>query len=258
VLGRTATGLAFLLGLGVAAVAPSPASGAVAADQSKYQSVPIVDWMSPGELLDGVGQWIYVAPIPPPGPTQVPPTGYVYGPSFVVADQVNGDDREGTVGLSTDDQGPIAGIQVNFTDAVTIRYDWSPGKFYFLFAHHVGGGDWGGWVFDHAASSWTFIGSTPSFPAGQKLRQYSGDVVRGAEGSTVPAFHRGGSSPVEGECSAFPRVDAYYYPMVAYRGSDFALSTLDLSRSSFGNCLTETTFEQGWAHFRVGSLPAGG
>ena len=181
--------------------------------------------------------------------------GYVYGPSFIPIDAANGGGYEGTVGLSTDAQRPIAGIDLNWTgQLVTIRYDWSPGKFYYLFVHHLGDARWGGWVFDHAASAWTFIGSVQANLSGQQLRPWTGTAVLGAEGANIPAFQRLPMPPLTGTCESFPRVDAYFYPMVVYRGTDFAVSTLDMSRPSIGECATETTFEQGWAHFRLGSL----
>jgi hypothetical protein len=226
----------------------------------RNQAVPVVDWIAPGtEPLDGIGQWVYVAPIPAAGPAQLPTTGYVYGPTFLPT--IGGQNvNQGIVGLSTDDAGPIAGIQIFGSPdpaPVTIRYDWSPGRLYYLVAYHLGDQVWGGWVYDHATSEWTYVGSKQASVDTGLLRPESGTAVLGAQGGPIPAFDRGTPPAVAGPCTSFPRVDAYFFPPIGYRGTTLSEATLDLSRPATGDCPTETTVEDGWLHFRLGSPAAG-
>jgi hypothetical protein len=251
-----------VLVVGAVAVALGPSPVSAVAVQN-YQAVPVVDWIAPGtEPLDGIGQWVYVPPIPAPGPGQLPTTGYVYGPTFLLGiGGPNATVSQGTVGLSTDAEGPIAGIQVITSTSneapITIRYDWSPGKLYYLVAYHLGDRVWGAWVYDHAASVWTFIGSQQAYVGSGLLRPESGTAILGAEGTPIPAFHRGTPPIVAGPCTSFPRVDAYFFPPIGYRGTTLSEATLDLSRPALGHCPTETTVEDGWVHFRLGSPAAG-
>jgi hypothetical protein len=249
--------VALLLGLMALAsasvgIGPSYASQYFAAH---IQRVPQVLWTVPGpEPLDGIGQWVYVAPIPPAGPVQQPTTGYVYGLGF------SSSGGRGTLGLSRDGQGGIAGIQLvppsgGDPAPVTVRYDWSPGKFYFLLAYHLEGDAWAGWVLDNAASAWTFVGTVQA-PAGSGLlAPTSVTTVGGAESQTRPAFSQVALGAASGTCRVFPQVDAYFYPPVGYRGTATAQATLTEGTYRLGDCPTQLTVEADWAHIRLGSPP---
>lgn len=240
--------------MGIMSVGISPSFG------SQYfaahiQRVPQVVWTAPGPgLLDGIGQWVYVAPIPPAGLQQQPTTGYVYGLGF------GSSGGRGTVGLSRDSQGGIAGIQLvppsgGNPAPVTVRYDWSPGKFYFLLAYHLEGDAWGGWVYDDAASSWTFVGTVQP-AAGTGLFGASGVItVGGAQSETRPAFSQVALGAIPGTCRAFPQVDAYFYPPVGYRGTAMTLATFTEGTYGLGDCPAQFTFEADWLHIRLGSPP---
>lgn len=253
---KTRRGILFALVLvfGLAAAAAVNPLAASAQVGNHRQAVPSTGWGAPMATPDlpvGIGQWVYVAPIPEAGPGQMATTGYVYGPTFFP------DGANGVVGLSSDAEGPIAGIKVESpanSPAATIRYDWSPGKFYFLLAYHLGDGWWAGWVYDNAAAVWTPIGAvraaTPAL-----LHNLSMSIVYGAQGAPTVPFGQEGAS-VE-QCSAFPRVDAYFYPPILYWETTFAVSAPgDVSYYPW-DCPTEATTEYGWAHFRLGSLPPG-
>ncbi len=86
------------------------------------------------------------------------------------------------------------------------------------------------------------------------LQVDSGTAIHDVGGPPAPGF-TGGTGTVA-HCSDFPRVDAYFYPPDAYRGSTASLSTLDLSRAALGDCAAETTLEDGWIHFRLGTAAA--
>jgi hypothetical protein len=240
----------FMLALALAAAAlnPLPAGAQTA---SHRQALPTAAWGTPtsaaGQPL-GIGQWVYVAPIPTAGPGQLPTTGYVYGPTFFP------EGERGVVGLATDAGGPIAGIQVEGATAklATIRYNWSPGTFYYLVAYHLGNGRWGGWVYDNTAATWTPIGAVQAAAPGL-LSNSSVTVVSGAQGGPAAPF--GQEGPAVGQpCSAFPRVDAYFYPPVLYWETTAVVSTVASLNPFPGDCPTAATMEYDWAHFRLGSL----
>lgn len=198
----------------------------------------------------GIGQWVYVAPIPRAGPGQLATTGYVYGPTFFP------EGERGVIGLSSDAGGPIAGIQVEGATAelATIRYAWSPGTFYYLLAYHLGNGLWGGWVYDNTASVWTYIGSVQAAKPGL-LSNLSVTVVSGAQGVPAAAFGQEGPA-VASPCSAFPRVDAYFYTPILYWETTYAVSTVQSLRPFPGDCPATATMEGDWAHFVLGSPAA--
>ena len=242
--------LPLALALAVATLNPLPAGA-----QAVYrrQAMPTASWgatLPSAELPFGIGQWVYVAPIPPAGPGQLATTGYAYGPTFFV------EGERGVIGLARDANGPIAAIQVEGATAkrTTIRYNWSPGNFYYLFAYEVGNGQWGGWVFDNTASAWTVIGSVQAAKPGP-LRTQSVTVVSGAQGGPTAAFAQEGPA-VALPCSAFPRVDAYFYPPVLYTATTSVVSTVASLNPFPGDCATQTTIENVWAHFRLGSPAA--
>ncbi len=233
------------------ALNPMAASAQV---ETHAQAVPSARWGVPTqELANGIGQWVYVAPIPAAGQDQLATTGYHYGPIFFPKD------ANAIVALSTDEQGPIAGISINgsgpYPSTAIIRYDWSPGKFYYLLAYHLGGTLWAGWVYDHAASTWTVIGAVEA-PTSGLLHNLSRSEVRGAQGRPGTPFGGWSGGANSQPCTAFPRVDAYSYPPVMYYGTTFTLAQLDsVHRESGADCPTEDSVEHGWFHVRLGTLP---
>ena len=242
----------FMLALALAAAAlnPLPAGAETA---YRRQALPTVAWgaaMPSADRPVGIGQWVYVAPNPPAGPGQLPTTGYVYGPTFFP------EGERGVIGLSSDASGPIAGIQVEGATAkrATIRYNWAPGTFYYLLAYHLGNGRWGGWVYDNTAATWTVIGAVQADKPGL-LSNLSVTVVGGAQGGTTAPFDQEGPA-VALPCSAFPRVDAYFYPPVLYWEATTAVSTVMSVHPFPGDCPTQTTLEYDWVHFRLGSPAA--
>jgi hypothetical protein len=245
--------LALALALGMASIALSPAPASAYPHFGElFQRTPVTNWAVPGaEPLDGIGVWVYVAPIPTAGPAQLPSDGYVYGLDFSAPRLPT--EPGGLIGLSRDDQGPIAGIRLSTT--VTIPYAWSPGNFYYLLVYQLGEGLWGGWVYDAASSTWTFIGASHT-GAGPGLLNASWNSTRvhGAVGQPVAPFSQHGISPVVG-CRSFPVVDAYFYPPVGYRGTTTTQSTLTETSPNIGDCPTEATVEQDWVHIHLGQAP---
>ncbi len=228
-------------GLAVALVGTLiPAATAQTAD--KTQDVPISVWDQPGpELLDGVGAWVYIAPQAPPSANQGSPDGYEYLLSFAYPGL-----NVGFIGLSTRPEGRFAGLTLVTNAGVppaTVPFDWSPGHFYYLLVYHLGGGQWGGWVYDYSASSWTFVGQVAA-PAGWGLLTPSSrTLVDQKDQITAPT------------CADYPRTDAYFYPPVGYRGTSFTVATLRFNYVQPGECPSQTTMEYGWAHYRLGADP---
>ena len=241
--------LVLVSGLAGAALAPVAASAQVG---THSQSVRSATWgVASAERPNGIGQWVYVAPVPAAGPDQLATTGYLYGPTFFP------EASNGIVALSTDDQGPVAGISIHGSGpdprTAIIRYDWSPGKFYYLLAYHLGDKLWAGWVYDHAASTWTVIGAVEA-PTSDLLHTLSSSSVRGSGGVPGPPFV-GWLGNISGPCSAFPRVDAYFYPPVFYFGTTFTLAQSLGFTPDGDDCPTEATVEYDWAHVQLGALP---
>lgn len=241
----------FMLALALAAAALNPLP-AGAQTVHRRQSMPTAAWTAAMPTADrpvGLSQWLYVA-IPPAGPSQLSSTGYVYGPTFFP------EGERGVIGLTRDASGPIAAIQVEGATVkrTTIRYNWSPGTFYFLLAYHIGGGAWGGWVYNNTSQVWTYIGSVQADKPGL-LSNLSVTVVSGAQGAPTAPFAQEGPA-VAAPCSAFPRVDAYFYPAVLYSETTAVISTVASLKPFPGDCPTTVTTEYGWAHFKLGSPAA--
>jgi hypothetical protein len=240
--------VALVVGVMIAGIGPSYALDYFA---GHFQRSPRVDWTVPGETpLDGIGQWLYVAPIPPAGPEQQPLTAYVYGMGFETTL------GRGVLGLSRDGQGPIAGIQpTHNSPAVTIRYDWLPGRFYFLLVYHAAGDGWTGWIFDDAASAWTIVGTAQGPVGAGLLKPASVTEVRGSQGTPQPAFSPLGPGPARGTCRAFPQVDVYVSAPVGYRGAAMTPGVHAATGFGLGDCPTQFSLEEGWGHLRIGWPP---
>ncbi len=237
------------LALATAALNPFPAG---AQTVTRRQALPTASWtatMPSAERPVAIGQWVYVAPIPA-APKQLSSTSYLYGSTFFPTGE------RGLIGLSRDAGGPIAGIQVEGATAkrATIRYNWSPGTFYYLLAYDLGDRQWGGWVYDYTSTVWTFIGSVQTDAPGV-LSKLSVTGVSGAQGVPSAAFGQEGPT-VALPCSAFHRVDAYYYSPIVYSETTAVVSTVASTNPFPGDCPTTVVMESGWVHFTLGSPAA--
>jgi len=198
-------------------------------------------------FFDGLGTWVYVAPQAAPSSTQGSAGNYQY-PVTLVFNHL----RVGAVTLTTGSQGGIASFSLTElatrnTVATQIGYDWLPGRFYFLYAHHLTGDDWGAWVMDWAAATWAFIGSVQA-PAGW------GSLVNGS----LTSVEWAATAAHPGNCAQYPRTDAYFFPVLGYQGAQFTVGTHESSSLTPGDCPSQRDIlSNGWIHYRLGADPTG-
>lgn len=225
-------------------IVQAPASAQVFG--GKGIDTPTTIWQQPGppgDLLDGIGTWAYVAPQAPKSPAQLSPENYQYLLSFSFPGL-----HLGFVGLTAGPQGHTARLSVttNPDTTVEIPYDWTPGRFYFLYVHHLQGGAWAGWVMDWAAGTWAYIG-TVNVPADWGLITKS---------SRTMVFWPGGAGRAA-ECTGFPRTDAYFFPPLGYSGDGYTVGTFDFHYVTPGDCSSSTEIlGNDWVHYRLGADPA--
>jgi hypothetical protein len=215
---------------------------------------PATTWTPPDPNVvnvDGVGTWAYVAPQAPPGATQLSPGNYQYLLQFVFGVPRT---RVGDIGLTTGPQGKVARLSL-YPDTITgagaasaeVAYNWSPGRFYFLYVHHLSGNDWGGWVMDWASGTWAYVGSVRTPADWGSMTKNSRTVVQWADTGGRPT-----------DCSGFPLTDAYLYPPLTYIGESYTVSTLLFQSAVPGDCPSATEMlANGWVHYRVGAGPIG-
>lgn len=212
---------------------------------TKTQQVPNTVWGHPntGQFMDGMGTWMYVAP----GAAttgQVSRDGYQYLMSFAFQNL-----RIGYTGLATGPNGPVARFAMS--DLVTgeapigaeVAYNWSPGRFYFVYVHHLAGGTVGGWIMDWETGVWTHIGTVqPPADWGRMLRGAKTLVSRW--GAVAPA-----------DCAGYPSVDAYFFPVLGYTGSNFEVGVaIPDQQVQPADCPAQTEFlANGWVHYRLGT-----
>jgi hypothetical protein len=240
--------LGTVLTLLVGASTALPASAQVAATP-KTQEVPSNTWRQPNPngFYDALGTWVYVAPQPQTGAGQLSGGNYEYPVTFVF-DHL----RVGELTLATGPSGNVA--RVSLTDLVNgptlstqIAYDWSPGRFYFLYTQHLGGDEWGAWVMDWAAGTWTYIGSLHTPTAWGSMVNVGLTSARWAPTAARPTT-----------CSGYARTDAYFFPTLEYVGSQYTVGTADGQSVTQGDCPSQTeTLPNGWIHYRLGADPAG-
>ena len=239
-----AAGMAFALLAGIFVQGPAGAQTA-----SKTQEEPGTIWDFPNTdlFMDGMGTWVYVAPQPATGPGQLSRGGYQYLLSFVFPQL-----RIGLVGLATGTQGPVARLAVAdlFTDptpiGAEISYDWSPGKFYFVYVRHLPGNTLGGWVMDWQTGVWTFIGSV-------HLPGDWGRMV--SDGKTFVNWSA--DHPRPADCRGYPRTDAYFFPLLGFTGDAPEIGTFIRHHTAPGDCPTQSDrLDNGWVHHGLGAATA--
>jgi hypothetical protein len=212
---------------------------ATAADGVGVPSWVRSTWSQPGTgALDGLGAYLYIAPEPAADPSQLPAAyDYVLEFSYEAA-QVPG-------GIGLGSQGPggakFAALATGGSGTVILPYEWSPGRLYFLFAHGLGDGAWGGWVLDVWAEQWTFIGQGSTPVEWGRLSPTSWTEVSWE-----------GDSESLNPCSAYPRTDAYFTPAFGVRDGSFTLGTAAGEFVQPDGCPAEISTVLGWAHYRLG------
>ena len=223
-----------------------------------FQGVPVNEWHYPGTTnLDGVGGWVYVEPESAPGPGQLSRTGYVYEEQFFF---VGTGSKMGAIGLSNDTSGPVVGLRLidrnnnSGPPPVTLRYPWAPGRVYFLLAYGLGGGTFGGWVYDLTAAAWTFIGTIQAPTGWGGLAPVSAFTVHGAEGLPLPSPFAPETLEGVADCAKFPKADAWFYEPVGWRGSNIVSPSGTIDEVQLGDCPARSGVVNGWHHYALGIL----
>jgi len=222
-----------------------PTAGAGAAG-GPFQQAGTSNWVQPGSApLDGTGVYVY-AHAPTPGPGQGSPVNYEYDLDFSLEHGGGG-----FVAFGYRRGAKVAGFNFVGTpdEVATVAYDWTFDHFYFLLAYRLTETSWGGWIYDYAAATWTFIGARTAAAGTGGIAPTSGTVVEYGNGVPVPP----GADTAT--CAAYPRVDAYVYPPIGWRGLTTTVATLGSSIAPVGDCPAVTTTEFGWQHYQLGSLP---
>ena len=197
-------------------------------------------WMTPHPGFQGSGAWIAVAAEPAAPPGGLAPA-YLYGHRF----QFTGNSPAfATIGLVTVPAGKFAVFTVREEggrshDAV-VAFDWKPGRFYFPLVHQLSPGVWGGWVFDHSASTWVPIGAFTLPAAWGQLSALS----------TTSASWLG---PTASSCASFPQADVYFSRPTGYAAGGAVVEgkVVDHYRLG-GTCASDSSTVSGtWARYRV-------
>jgi len=235
----TAAGVALAALAGL--LAPLPAAAQTA---TKTQQQPYTEWgyQASGPTRTGMGTWLYVLPQPAARPGQLPREGYRYELTFIFQRL-----RLGTIGIGTGPNGPVAQLEIQDVAAggpkivAEVAYDWSPGRFYFVYTQLLPNGDAAGWIMDWERAVWTYIGSVhPPVDWGKMV-----------DASFTSAKWAGPA--VAADCSGYPRSDAYFFPVLAYTGTTFEIGTFFDDRHWDGDCPAGANIlDNGWVHYQLG------
>lgn len=202
-------------------------------------------WLQPGTgPLDGLGTFVYVAPPPAPGPAQGSPNGYEYSLVFHLEDSTLG-----IVVLGQQNGQKVAGFGIIPTTPVsTVPYDWKYGQIYYLLTYRLSATQWGAWVYDWSAQSWSVI-------AVQTVPSTTGRMLPEA---TTLVDYEGNPSPAgtDTTCARYPRIDAFFYAPMGWRGDVITSATLKSSAGFDGPCPSTTTTINGWQWYTLGQTPA--
>jgi hypothetical protein len=196
-------------------------------------------WNAPSSM-DGVGSWLATVNDPAAGPGQALPA-YAYLHFFYFENS----DAFGFISLDVDGGQKSATFAIyNPADDTfvgnTVPFNWTAGRLYFPLVYGLGHGTWGGWVYDHAAASWTFIdGETVPLTWGK---------LRGVSATSVMWV----GDPLS-SCSAFPLADVMRYPPYGFVGGTIATSLAWTVDTIPGDCPVETSAQEGWVRYRVGA-----
>lgn len=228
-----------VLGSVMASVGAAPAAIVAPRSQDQLWST----WVQPGAApLDGLGTFLYVA-APSPGAGQASTLGYEYTLLFRFQDGSGG-----VLALGYKNGQKVAGFGLVMTNHVvdTVPFDWKFGQIYYLLTYRQGANGWGAWVYDWSATSWSAI-SVQTAPAG------TGGIL--PTSSTGVDYDRS-LAPTAADpstCSYYPRIDAFWYAPMGWRGTVITNATFGTNSVVKGDCPGTTTTENGWQHYGLGS-----
>ena len=221
--------------------------GPAGAAAAPTQDQPGTIWLQPGTgPLDGLGTFVYVAPPLTPGPTQGSPLGYEYTLSFRIEN--NG---FGLVALGYRDGHKVAGFGITPSNLITVvPYDWQFGQIYYLLTYRLSPTEWGAWVYDWTATSWSLI-------AVQTVPEATGRIL---PESTTSVDYDASLAPTPGAdtstCAFYPRVDALWYAPMGWRGDVITSATLKENTGADGTCNSTTQTVNGWQWYTLGQAAA--
>jgi len=157
----------------------------------------------------------------------------------------NGWSQQGFVRLGAQNGQKVAIFDL-FSDppVVTVPFDWSFGHVYLLLTYRLGADTWGAWVFDQSTTVWTFIGQHEAPPGSGGLDAASSTTVY-FDPSLAPTPGADWSA-----CATFPRLDAYVYPVIGWRGATTTVAGNPATIVYRGDCPITTSTEYGWRHYR--------
>lgn len=221
-------------GLGVA-----PARAALPLIQDHAATV----WLQPGTgPLDGLGTFVYVAQPPAPGPNQGSPLGYEFTLAFHTEDNALG-----IVVLGSQNGKKVAGFGIVPSTLVsTVPYDWKYGQIYYLLTYRLSATQWGAWVYDWSAMSWSLIGV-------QNVPATTGRML--PEASTVVDYNFASPAPtVVGGCAYYPRIDALFYAPMGWRGGVITNASFKEDVTTHADCPSTTRTVDGWRWSTLGEV----
>ena len=198
-------------------------------------------WVQPGTSpLDGLGTFVYVAQPAPSGPTQGSPSGYDYSLTFHTEDN-----SFGVLALGHQNGQKVAGFGViPSTLVATVPYDWKYGQIYYLLTYRLSLTQWGAWVYDWSAASWSLI-------AVQTVPQTTGRML--PEATTMVNYETSATPPnMDTTCAYYPRIDAFFTPPMGWRGEVITTATFKENAGFDGECKSTATTINGWRWYTLG------
>lgn len=229
--------------VGVALLMVVTAAGpAHAADPPPADRVGSV-WQQPGSgPLDGLGTFVYMAQPPAPGPGQGSPTKYESSLIFHLEDS-----SLGILALGYKNGQKVAGFGIlTHTLVSTVPYDWKYDHIYYLLTYRLTATQWGAWVYDWSAGSWSLI-------AVQTVPDSSGRML--PESTTLVDFEGDTPAPAgtDTTCARYPRIDVLFYAPMGWRGDVITSATLKGSAGFDGPCPSTTATVNGWQWYTLGT-----
>ena len=234
-----------VVGILVVATVGSTVAPAAAATSPPTQQVPSSTWIQPGAgNLDGLGAFVYVAP-PMPGAAQGSPMGYEYNLSFRLEDN-----SLGILVLGHKDGRAVAGFAIvphTLTVAAPAPFEWAYGRIYYLLTYRLSPTQWGAWIYDWSAASWSVIAVlTVPATAGRMLPT-----------STTSVDYQGNPPPTPAAdtstCAFYPRIDAFFHAPMGWRGDVITNASWQGNSSTAGPCSATVKTENGWQRYTLGA-----
>jgi hypothetical protein len=154
-------------------------------------------------------------------------------------------DSFGQIALETFGGGKFASLVISDEEedrqhSVRIPFPWQAGRFYFPLVYRLGEGVWGGWVYDHTAGAWSFIGAVLVPARLGKLESAS---------ATGVAW----DGPDQASCTAYPPADVVRMAPVGFVGGTAVQSHLAERDTIPGDCPGFVTeFAPDWDRYSVG------